>query len=114
MIYKVEPTNYTITLRATHTKERYPIAYASIAIEELDGKKVGKLGGMIRRNEFKGHGICFDLVTRRINICKSLGCSQVYSAVYYKREGLIKIYESLGFREIEPLTKEYRRFIKEI
>ena len=113
-MYKIEPTEYTITLRATHIKERFPIAYGSIAIEESNEEKIGKLGGLIRYPEFKGIGICKDLIERRIEICESLGCTKVYSAVYYKRKGLIKAYENLGFKEIEPLSDEYRRYEKNL
>ena len=113
-MYKIEPTNYTITLRATHIKERYPIAFASIEVIEEDKTKIGKLVGMLRRDEFKNNGICKDLILKRIEICKSIGCDIVYSAVYYKRKGLIKLYKSLGFREIEPITNEYVRLVKKL
>jgi len=112
--YKIEPTNYSITLRATHKEERYPIAYASIVIEEKDNKKIGKLVGMLRKDEFKNYGICKDLILKRIDLCKELNCNQVYTAVYYKRKGLIKLYKSLGFKEIKPLTEEYVRLILDI
>ena len=111
-IYRIEPTNYTITLRATHTKERFPIAYASIKI--VNNGKVGKLVGMIRRDEYKGLGICRDLVIKRIEICKEMGCKTVYTAVYYKRKGLIKLYYELGFKEIKSITPEYIRLEKEL
>jgi len=111
-IYKIESTNYTLTLRATHIKDRFPIAYASIEIEDKDGLKIGKLVGMIRRQEFKGMGICKDLLIERLKLCRILGCDKAYSAVYYKRTGLIKLYKELGFEEIEPLSSEYVRFEK--
>jgi hypothetical protein len=113
-VYKIEPVHYTITLRATHIKERYPLAFASIEIEETNGEKVGKLVGMIRRQEFKKQGICKDLILERIKICQALHCDKVYTAVYYKRKGLIKIYKQLGFRELEPITPEYVRLEKDL
>lgn len=113
MKYKIEPTNYTLTLRATHTDERFPLAYASIIIEEENGYKIGRLVGLIRHPEFKGQGICRDLFLERIRICEEMGCDKVYSAVYHKRDGIIGLFEELGFEEIEPLTPEYRRFVLE-
>jgi GNAT superfamily N-acetyltransferase len=64
---------------------------------------------MIRRHEYKGLGICRDLVNRRIAICKEIGCDKIYTAVYHKRKGLIKLYRELGFKEIEAITPEYIR-----
>ena len=112
VIYKISPTNYAVTLRVTHIKERFPLGYGSIIIEEQNGEKVGKLCGLIRYPEFKGLGICRDLIERRIDMCKTLDCTKVYSSVYYKRKGLIKIYEGLGFDEKEPVSKEYRKYEK--
>lgn len=106
MIYKIEPTNYAITFRATHTEERFPIGFTSVEI--VDG--VGRIEGIIRFPDFKGHGICKSLAERAIHFCKNIDCETVYIAIYHKREGLIKLYQSLGFKEINSLTPEYRRF----
>jgi len=112
--YIIEPTDYTVTLRATHLKNRYPIAYASIKVVTEDNKRIGKLVGLIRLKEFKNLGICEELIKKRIEICKTLGCDLVYTAIYYKRTGIIKCYKSLGFKEIESITPEYVRLIREI
>jgi len=68
----------------------------------------------MRRDEFKGMGPCNDLLRRRITICKALQCDRVYSAVYHKRKGLIKLYLAHGFKEIPALSDEYRHFEKKL
>jgi hypothetical protein len=113
-VYKIEPVNYSITLRASHLDDRFPIAFASIEVENIDGERIGKLVGMLRRQEFERQGICKDLIMQRIMICESLGCDKVYTAVYHKRKGLIKIYKEFGFVEIDPITPEYVRLEKRL
>ena len=68
----------------------------------------------MRRDEFKGMGLCNDLLRRRIAICKTLQCTKAYSAVYHKRKDLIKLYLAHGFKEIPALSDEYRRFEKKL
>jgi len=69
---------------------------------------------MLRRDEFKGMGLCNDLLRRRITICKVLQCDKAYSAAYQKRKGLIKLYLAHGFKEIPALSDEYMRFEKKL
>jgi ribosomal protein S18 acetylase RimI-like enzyme len=109
--YDIGPTNYSFTLRAT-SEERLPMAYASVQIEKEDDIRVGKLVGMIRHPEFKGMGVCRKLVLKRIKLCEAFDCDKVYVAVYKKRKGLIKLYQELGFKEIEAMSPLYRRFEK--
>lgn len=110
-IYRIEPVNYTITLRATHKEERFPIAYAAIEIEEEDGIKIGNLRGLLRMSEFKGHGICKDILEKRIEICKALSCDEIRVRVYPERKNLIDFYINYGFQEMEPTSYGYRRFV---
>lgn len=112
--YKIEPINYTITLRATHSEERFPIAYAGIKIEEENNMKVGKLVGLLRHPDFGDEGICNDLFLKRVEICKALNCDMIYSAVYHKRKGIIRMYLDYGFKEIEQITDKYRRFVLDL
>ena len=114
MTFVIELTHHFLTLRISHPVERYPVAYAGIRIEMMDGVRTGVLCGMMRYPEFKGEGICRMLVEKRIDICKELNCGFVYSAVYNKRKGLIKLYKSLGFEEIDSLSPEYSRFMKKV
>ena len=111
MFDEFELLDQRIKDKFTDIDERFPVAYASIIVDEEDGKKIGKLVGMLRRDEYSGMGICKDMVLKRIDICKAIGCSEIYTAVYHKREGLIRLYKELGFKEIEPITPKYRRFV---
>jgi len=110
MIYKLEPTNYAITFRATHTEERFPIGFTSVEIS--DG--VGKIEGVMRFPDFRGLGICKALAKRAIRFCRDMNCKKAYIAIYHKRKGLIALYRSLGFEEIEPITPEYVRLEKKL
>ena len=101
--YIITTAEYTILFIARHKKERYPIAYAGLNIIYEEGKQIGKLGGIIRRHEFKKKGIVRELVNKRLDVCKMLGCDKAYVAVYYKRKGLIKLYE----RQMES-SKTYK------
>ncbi len=113
MKYTIGPTNYTFTLRAT-SEDRFPMAYASVQIDKEGEERVGKLVGLIRHPEFKGEGVCRELVLKRIKLCEAFDCTKVYVAVYKKRTGLIRLYEKLGFKEIKAMSPEYRRFIKNL
>lgn len=110
--YRVEFLQSNYTLRVSHREERFPIAFASISIEDMDGKKTGRLHSLLRHPDYKGLGICFDLACERLEIAKSLQCVQVYTAVYNERKGIIEMYKKMGFVEIEPLTPEYTRLIR--
>lgn len=112
--YKIEFLQSNYTLRVSDVKERFPIAFASISVEDMDNRKTAKLHGLLRHPDFKGLGICFDLLCERLTIAKSLGCRQAYTAVYYKHKGLIKMYKSIGFKKIESLSPEYVRMILDL
>jgi len=114
MEYKIEPVDYTVTLRATDIKERIPMAFASLDIVVEDGKKIGKLVGLMRHPDFSGVGICLDLIKEIIKIAKVRGCDYAYIAIYHKRLGIIKQYQKLKFIELPAITPEFRIFIKEL
>jgi len=109
--YKIHSTDYNLTFRATHQEERFPIAYASIKLEEQNGHLIGHLVGLLRHPDYNFEGLCRDLIKRRIEICKHLGCKEIHTRVYPGRLGIVEIYKSLDFKEIEPTSYGYRRFI---
>ena len=112
--FKIEYPANLITVRCSHPTDRFPIAFASVKVDVVDGVMVGILCGMLRHPEYAGLVICKALVDKRIELCIAMGCDELYSSVYYKRTGLIKLYESYGFLHKAPLSKEYVRLVKEL
>ena len=122
MKFTVEYPNNFITLRVSHPVERFPVAFASLDVKTVDADwigiddfsgqvKIGVLCGLLRHPDFRGFGICKLLLDERISLAEGLGCSHVYTAVYYKREGLINFYMGYGFEMLDPLSKEYVRLV---
>ena len=113
MSFEVGLTRYNLTFQAVN-ENRVPMGYASIFIKKEDNKKLGLLMGLIRHPDFKGLGICRKLTMERIMMCKHLGCNAVRTGIFKKNKGLIKMYQSLGFKEINSDAPEtHRRFILE-
>ncbi|MBE3093607.1 MAG: GNAT family N-acetyltransferase [Actinobacteria bacterium] len=107
--YTIGLTRYNLTLQAVDDL-RTPLAYLSIYIDKKGRKITGHLMGYIRHGEYKGLGITRDIVEQAIELCKSLGCQQIVSGILKSREGLISLFQELGFEEIRTDSKEHRKF----
>ena len=111
-----QPSNRT-TFRATHISQRFPVGFLSVHIQSVNayceyGSLEAIFTDVMRHPDFKGKGICKALAEKGIEYALSEpnDCDRLYIAIYYKREGLIKLFRSLGFKEIEKMTDEYLRF----
>lgn len=113
-IYKVEFLSSNYTLRVSHVEDRYPIGFASVSVEDMDGRKTVRLHSLLRHPDFSGLGICFALLCERLSIGKSLGCVQAYTAVFFKHKNLIKLYKRVGFKRIKSLSSEYVRLVLDL
>lgn len=107
--YTIGLTRYNLTLQAVDDL-RTPLAYLSIYIDKKGSKITGHLMGYIRHGEYKGLGITRDIIEQGIELCKSLGCQQIVAGILKEREGLIKLFQDLGFEEIRTDSKEHRKF----
>jgi GNAT superfamily N-acetyltransferase len=107
--YTIGLTRYNLTLQAVDDL-RTPLAYLSIYIDTKGKKITGHLMGYIRHGDYKGLGVTRDIVEQGIEICKSLGCQQIVAGILKSREGLIQLFQELGFKEIKSDSVNHRKF----
>ena len=110
MKYSISLAPYNLTFQAVNDKS-IPMGSISISFSSEKGERIGKLMSLIRHPEFKGYGVCKDLIQIATETCFYFGCEKIYTGVYKRRSGIITLLKKLGWKEIDCESKYHRRFV---
>ena len=77
MKHSINLASYNLTFQAINDK-RIPMGLISINFSSENGRRIGKLMSLIRHPEYKGYGICRDLIQKATETCFYFGCERIY------------------------------------